>query len=121
MSTLAAALKRFRSYATAAGAVLVSFAALFCPYSAKHAEAKSFKDIVNQDIVPFGDKIISLLYALAFIFFLIGMVRLFFSQTEEGRKKGKLFAIYGIAALAILFAVWGFVRVLLSVLESFNS
>lgn len=121
MSPVKAALKKLRTPAIAAGAMLISFAAIFCPYSARHAEAKSFKDVVNQDIVPFGDKIIALLYALAFIFFLIGIVRLFFSQTADGRKNGKLFAIYGIAALAILFAVWGFVRVLLSVLESFNT
>jgi hypothetical protein len=85
------------------------------------ASAKSFKDVVDQDVVPLGDKVLALLYALAFIFFLIGMVRLFFSHSPESRQKGKMFAIYGIAALVILFAVWGFVRILLGVLGEFNT
>jgi len=85
------------------------------------ADAKSFKEIVDGTIVPLGDTIIALLYALAFLFFLIGMVRLFFSNNPESREKGRYFAIYGIGALVVLFAVWGLVRALLGVLGSFNT
>lgn len=82
---------------------------------------KSFADIVNNSIVPFGNKIVELLYALAFIFFLIGIVRYFFSQNAESRQQGKYFAIYGIVALAILFVVWGLVQFLIGILSSFNT
>lgn len=82
---------------------------------------RSFADIVNNSIVPLGDKLVELLYALAFIFFLIGMVRYFFSQNAESRQQGKYFAIYGIVALAILFVVWGLVRFLIGILSSFNT
>lgn len=85
------------------------------------AQAKTFAELVNGTIVPLGDKVIALLYALAFIFFLIGMVRYFFSHNAESRQQGKYFAIYGILALAILFVVWGAVRFLIGIISSFNT
>lgn len=85
------------------------------------AYGKTFAEIVNGSIVPLGDKVVELMYALAFIFFLIGMVRYFFSQKAESRQQGKAFAIYGLVALAILFVVWGVVRFLISILSSFNT
>lgn len=84
------------------------------------AYAKTFAEIVNGSIVPFGDKLIELLYALSFIFFLIGMTRYFFSHNAESRQQGKYFAIYGIVALAILFVVWGVVRFLIGIISSFT-
>lgn len=77
----------------------------------------TFDQLVNARLVPFVDfAVIPLLYTLAFLFFLIGVVRFFFSGSEEGRKKGKGFMIWGLVALVVLFSVWGMVRVLLSVL-----
>jgi ABC-type amino acid transport system permease subunit len=83
--------------------------------------AKSFKDVVDTDILPLGNQIIALLYALAFLMFLVGMVRLFFSHNAENREKGKYFAIYSAVGLLALFAIWGIVRVLVGVLDSFNT
>ncbi len=85
------------------------------------AQASTFAEIVNGQIVPLGNAVIALLYALAFIAFLIGLVRLFFSSNEEARQNGRQFAIWGIVGLFVLFAVWGLVRVLLGVLTSFNT
>ena len=81
----------------------------------------TFAEIVDKQIVPFGNTIISLFYALAFLFFLIGIVRLFFSHSEESRQSGRKFAIWGIVALVVLFSVWGIVRVLLETLNRFNT
>jgi hypothetical protein len=83
--------------------------------------AKTFRQIVEEDIVPLGDQIIYLLYAVAFLFFLFGMARTFFSYNPETREKGKQFAAWGIIALFVLFAVWGIVRLLLGVLGGFNT
>ncbi len=82
-------------------------------------EARTFKEIVDKEIAPLGDKLIELLYALCFIVFLIGMVRFFFSHNAEKRDSGKKFAIYGIIGLFVLFAVWGIVHVLLNILTDF--
>lgn len=80
----------------------------------------TFAQLVNTKIVPFGNTVIALLYALAFLFFIIGVARLFFSNSEESRQKGRQFAIWGIIALAVLFSVWGLVRALMGVISSFN-
>ena len=58
-----------------------------------------------------------ILVALGFIFFLIGMVRFFFSESEENREKGRQFALWGIIALVVLFSVWGIVNILVSTLK----
>jgi hypothetical protein len=104
-----------KRYSSSAALALIAAAAPIA------AEAKSFKEIVDGSIVPFGDTIIALLYAIAFLVFLIGMVRLFFSSNPESREKGKYFAIYGIIGLVVLFAVWGLVRALLGIVGSFNT
>lgn len=85
------------------------------------AQASTFAEIVNNSLVPLGNAIVALLYALAFIFFLIGMVQHFFSHSSEKREQGKYFAIYGLSALVILFVVWGLVRFLISIISSFNT
>lgn len=75
----------------------------------------TFADIVNQGIVPFVDGIvIPMLYAFAFLFFLFGIFKFFFTGGEENREKGKQFAIWGIIGLVVLFSVWSMVRLLLT-------
>ncbi|HEY0010436.1 MAG TPA: pilin [Candidatus Paceibacterota bacterium] len=81
----------------------------------------SFKDIVNTSLVPLGDLVVTLLYALAFLFFLFGVVRYFFADGEEARTKGKQHIFWGIIGLVVLFGVWGLVKALLSVLTSWTS
>jgi heme/copper-type cytochrome/quinol oxidase subunit 4 len=82
----------------------------------------SFADIVDKRIVPIGDAVIGLLFALAFIVFLIGMVRFFFLQEgEEGREKGKKLAIWGIIGLVVMFSTWGIVHVLLNILTEVSA
>jgi len=82
--------------------------------------AASFKDIVNNTIVPFGNTVASVIYALAFLFFLIGMVRFYLSPSEEARQKGKMFAIWGIIGLAVMFGVWGLVKILINLPGQFG-
>jgi len=81
------------------------------------ASGQTFAGLVNS-LVSFADtSIIPLLFALGFIFFLIGMVRFFFSQSEENREKGRQFALWGLIALVVLFSVWGIVNVLVDTLK----
>ena len=78
--------------------------------------AATFRELVDEQIVPLGDAIVALLFALAFLFFLFGMLRFFITTNDEDRAKGKSFALWGIVGLVVLFGVWGFVRLLLSIL-----
>ncbi len=74
----------------------------------------TFAQLVYGRIIPIIDSvIIPFMYALAFIFFLYGISRFFFSDSDEKRKEGRAFAIWGIIALAVIFSVWGLVRLLL--------
>lgn len=80
------------------------------------AHADTFAEIVNGPVVRFGDAVVGLIYTFAFLFFLIGMLRFFYSQSDEDRAKGKQHMVWGIVGLVVLFSVWGLVRLLLSIL-----
>ncbi len=68
--------------------------------------------IVNGQIIP-------LLFALAFIFFMINIVRyVFIEGGDEGRKKGRDAMIYGMIGLVLLFSIWGILNLLLNTLNS---
>lgn len=87
-------------------------AALFLAPLLTHAA--SFKDL-TEDIVDFVNvSIIPLFYTLAFLLFIIGMVRFFFLGGEEGRQKGRQFMLWGIIGFVVMFSVWGIVRILLT-------
>ena len=78
--------------------------------------AKSFA-AVTQDIVTLvNNSVVPLIYALAFLLFIFGMVRFFFFGGEENREKGKTFMIWGIIGFVVMFSVWGIVRLLLTAL-----
>jgi hypothetical protein len=70
----------------------------------------SFKDIVEKTIIPIGNGVIGLLYAVAFLIFIYGVFRYFFAGGEKGKTEGRGFIIWGIFSLAILFSVWGIVH-----------
>lgn len=77
----------------------------------------TFADLVEGRIVPIVDAaIVPLVYAIAFVFFLIGAVKFFFSYNETERKQGRDFVLWSVIAFAVMFSVWGLVRVLLSLL-----
>lgn len=75
----------------------------------------TFSQFVNEKLVGvFDGAIMPLLYALAFLFFIYGVARLFFSDNEEKRTQGRAFAIWGIIGLVVLFSVWGIVKIVVA-------
>ncbi|MDB5195093.1 MAG: hypothetical protein JWO84_277 [Parcubacteria group bacterium] len=75
----------------------------------------TFADLVNGHIVPFVDTaVIPLLYVLAFLFFVAGVARYFFTGGEENRQKGKAFVLWGLIGMVAIFGIWGIVRLLLT-------
>ena len=78
---------------------------------------KTLRSFVEGDLVGLVDgSIVPFMYMLAFLFFIYGIARSFFSSDEEKRKNGRQFALWGIIGLAVLFTVWGLVKLLLSIL-----
>ncbi len=67
--------------------------------------------IVNTILVP-------LLVAIAFIVFLWGVFNYFIlgADSEEKRKEGRTFVLYGIIGFVIMFSVWGLVQLFRSTL-----
>ena len=67
--------------------------------------------IINTVIVP-------LIFALAFLVFVWGVLKYFiFSAGDEGkRSEGRQFVLWGILGMVVLLSVWGFVNVILSTL-----
>jgi len=78
----------------------------------------TFKAAVEKLVGFVDDSVIPLLFALAFLFFLIGIARFFFAQDAENREKGKQFALWGVIGLVVMFSLWGIVNLFLSVLTS---
>ena len=100
-------------------ALLIPLVALSLPQLAHAQSLKSFTagivTLVNSTLVP-------LIYALAFILFLIGMVRYFFlEQGEEGRDKGKQLMIWGLIGFVVMSSVWGIVRLFLSIVPGYGA
>lgn len=70
-------------------------------------------------IEKFADQyVIPLMYALAFLFFIFGMFRYFFTGGEENRQQGRAFVMWSIIGFVAIFALWGVVNLLLSVIPT---
>ncbi|HEY0979553.1 MAG TPA: hypothetical protein VGE23_01795 [Candidatus Paceibacterota bacterium] len=85
--------------------------ALLLPLS---AQAASLREFTGSIVVFVNASVVPLIYAIAFLVFLIGMTRYFFlEQGEEGREKGKQLMLWGIIGFVVMFSVWGIVNLLL--------
>lgn len=64
-------------------------------------------------IEGYMDTLIPLAASLAFLVFLVGIVRFIWNaDNEEKRKDGKQQLLWGIIALFVVFAIWGIIAVI---------
>jgi len=65
-----------------------------------------------------SDIVIPFLFGIAFLFFVINVIRYFVigGSSEEGREKAKDLLIYSIAAFVLLIIFWGLVNMLVETL-----
>lgn len=57
--------------------------------------------------------VVPLLFSLATVGFLWGIIQYFLNpDNEEGRKKGKSYMVWGLLALFVMISMWGLVGVL---------
>jgi uncharacterized membrane protein HdeD (DUF308 family) len=78
----------------------------------------TFATFVDSIVVFIDSYILPLFYALALVFFVWGIYRLFFSESEEKQKEGRQFAIWGIVGLVVLASVWTLVQMLVGLLTA---
>lgn len=62
-------------------------------------------ELINRIVVP-------LIFAAAFLVFIVGIFRTFFSDSEDKRKEGRKLAVYGVVGFFIMLSVWGLVNIL---------
>lgn len=84
------------------------------------APRMTLKNFVNGPITSIGNMIIALLFAAAFFLFIFGVFRYFFVKggDPKARIEGRGFIIWSIIALAVLFSVWGLVRLVITILPT---
>ncbi len=83
---------------------------------------KSIQGILTGSIVFINSTVVPLLFALAFLFFLVNITRYFIigGGNEEGRKKARLLALWGIIAFVVMVSIWGIVSLFLSTFGSYG-
>ena len=69
----------------------------------------SILKFLNSTFIPF-------LMGIAFLFFIINVVRFFIigGHNEDGQEKAKRLAIYGVAAFVMIITFWGIVNLFAS-------
>jgi hypothetical protein len=62
--------------------------------------------------------VIPVLFSLALGAFVWGVMKYFFldSDSEEGRRQGRQFILWGLVGMVLLFSAWGVVYILLDTL-----
>ena len=81
----------------------------------------TFKTYVEGTILPFGDTIVTFLYTLAFLFFIVKMAQYFFFEGEKGREKGRKYIFPAIIGFAVIASTFALVRILISTVGFPNS
>ena len=72
----------------------------------------TFGELLNYITCIIGKSVIPLIFAIATVMFLWGVVQYVIGADEEKeRAKGKQFIIWGIIALVVMFSIWGLVSV----------
>jgi RsiW-degrading membrane proteinase PrsW (M82 family) len=76
--------------------------------------ATTFRNYVEGTIIPLGDGVVTFLFTVAFLLFIVNMARYFFFSDEKGREKGKKYIFASILGFAVIASTWALVRILIS-------
>lgn len=68
---------------------------------------QTIAQIINGVLVP-------LVFAVAFLIFIINVVRYFISEGAEGKDEARKLIIYSVIGFAVMIGVWGLVNILLA-------
>lgn len=72
-----------------------------------------FQDLVCYITTMINNSIIPLIFALAMVMFVWGVVQYVINSAEEAKKdKGRQFMLWGVIALTVMVSVWGLVDIL---------
>jgi len=78
------------------------------------AQTNTVSSSITKFISFLNDYLVPLIFALAFIVFLWGIVKYFFigGGNDESRSEGRQFIMYGIIGFVIMLSLWGIVALI---------
>jgi hypothetical protein len=81
-----------------------------------HAQTVTLATYIGVAISFINDYLIPLIAAIAFLFFIWGMVKYFIigATNESSRESGSRLAIWGIATFVVIVSAWGLVNMLIT-------
>jgi hypothetical protein len=73
---------------------------------------KTLTDFINLGTCILVKSVVPLLFALATVMFIWGVIDYFLNpENENKRKEGKSFMVWGLVALFVMVSIWGLVSV----------
>ena len=70
-------------------------------------------DVFNYVTCFIGQSVVPLLFSLAIVMFIWGVIQYVINDSDEGKKeKGRNFMIWGIIALTVMVSIWGLVSII---------
>jgi hypothetical protein len=109
--------KQFTSVQTAYTRILPAIAAvLLVPFYAYAASNNSIQALLSNVSLFISEVLIPVLFSIAFLFFLVNMVKYFIigGANEEDRAKGKKNVLYSLIAFVFLISIWSIVTLLVN-------
>jgi len=83
-----------------------------CAANYKTLSKPTFGDLINYATCTISKSVVPLLFALATMLFIWGVVQYVIgADSEEKRTKGRNFIIWGIIGLAVMAGLWGLVKI----------
>lgn len=93
------------------GACFISVLALFL-LTFNTAFALTFAGLVDKVVDVLATSVVRLIFALAFVYFMWGVVQYTLYPDGESKDKGRQMMIWGIIGLTVMFSVYALVRLL---------
>ncbi len=91
----------------------ISFAQSAGVCSTAYQTAGGLEGLVNYLGCILVRSVVPLLFALAFVVFIWGVVQFIMNSSDEAKRaQGKQFMVWGIIGLFVMFSVWGLVLIL---------
>lgn len=76
-------------------------------------KAQTFKDIVNNNVLPIFDSAITFIMTIAVLAFVFGAAKfVLMAGDDKSRSEGKQMMLWGIISLAVMVSIWGLVQII---------
>lgn len=74
------------------------------------ASAKTFAELVDELVGFLSSSAVTLVFALAFVYFFYGVAQYVLFPDGESKDKGRQMMLWGVIALTVMFSVYGLIR-----------